>query len=76
MRTEFLSVAGVDDNVFAMPKFMYMAPRAVARIGIDALDKDRGTVIPGWPTRIVVRIARILPKRVLLPILAHERRNI
>ena len=76
VRTEFLSVAGVTDNAFAMPKFMYMDPRAVARIGIDAIDKDRGTVVPGWPTRIVVGIARRLPNRILLPILAHERRNL
>jgi len=76
VRTEFLSVAGVADTAFAMPKFMYVEPRGVARIGIDALDNDRGTVIPGWPTRIVVAIGRRLPKRILLSLLAFERRDL
>jgi uncharacterized protein len=76
VRTEFLSVAGVGDNAFAMPKFMYVTPRDVARVGIDAIDTDRGTVVPGWPTRIVVAIGRRLPKRILLSLLAFERRNL
>jgi short-subunit dehydrogenase len=55
-----------------LPKFMYMPSRDVARIGIDALEKDRGVVIPGWPTRIAIRAGLCLPQRVLLSLLARE----
>jgi uncharacterized protein len=72
VRTEFLTAAGVDDNTLEMPKFMYMNSRDVARIGIDAIDKDRGTVVPGWPTRILTRIAQIVPNRILVPVLARQ----
>ncbi len=56
VRTEFLTAAGVDETALALPKFMYMPSREVARIGIDALENDRGVVIPGWPTRIATRL--------------------
>ncbi|HXY64927.1 MAG TPA: SDR family oxidoreductase [Mycobacterium sp.] len=72
VRTEFLTAAGVDDKAVALPKFMYMPSRDVARIGIDALEHDRGVVIPNWPTRIATRLGQLVPRRILLPMLARQ----
>ncbi|NKZ10847.1 SDR family oxidoreductase [Mycolicibacterium septicum DSM 44393] len=69
--TEFVAAAGAEADALALPKFMYLTPRQVARIGIDAVAHDRGTVIAGWPTRIATTIARLTPKRLLVSVLAR-----
>ncbi|MEV6325430.1 hypothetical protein AB0M45_30280 [Nocardia sp. NPDC051787] len=43
--------------------------RELAHRGNDA---DRGIVIPGLSTRIVTRIAQLVPRRILLPLLARQ----
>jgi short-subunit dehydrogenase len=72
VRTEFLQVAGMDERTFAeaFPKFMWLPSRDVARTGVDALDGDRGTVIPGLPSQISTRLFQFMPRRLLLPLLA------
>jgi short-subunit dehydrogenase len=74
VRTEFLQNAGMDERTFAdwFPKFMWMPSREVARIGVDALDRDRGTVIAGLPNRISTRLFQFIPRRLLLPLLANQ----
>ena len=74
VRTEFLSAAGMDEREFAdaFPKFMWMPSRAVAKIGIDALDADRGDVIAGIQNVISTRILQLLPHKVLLPLLSSQ----
>jgi uncharacterized protein len=74
VRTEFLQSAGMDERDFAsaFPKFMWMPSRDVARIGVDALDKDRGTVIAGVPNRISTRLFQFMPRRILLPLLKNQ----
>jgi short-subunit dehydrogenase len=44
----------------------------VARAGVDALDHDRGTVIPGLPSQISTRLFQFMPRRVLLPLLRNQ----
>lgn len=74
VRTEFLAQAGMDERDFAdaFPKFMWMRSREVARIGIDALDKDRGTVIAGLPSELSTRLFQFMPRRLLLPLLKSQ----
>jgi short-subunit dehydrogenase len=74
VRTEFLQSAGMDERAFAdaFPKFMWMPSREVARIGVDALDRDRGTVIAGLPNQISTRLFQFMPRRLLLPLLAKQ----
>ncbi|BBY27869.1 SDR family NAD(P)-dependent oxidoreductase [Mycolicibacterium sediminis] len=74
VRTEFFQAAGVDDAVFddVFPSFMWMPSRAVAKAGIDALEHDRGSVIPGLASRLSAHVFGLLPKRVLLPLLAKQ----
>jgi uncharacterized protein len=74
VRTGFLQNAGMDERKFAdaFPKFMWMPSREVARIGVDALDRDRGTVIAGLPSKLSTRLFQFMPRRVLLPLLANQ----
>jgi uncharacterized protein len=74
VRTEFLKNAGMDERTFAdaFPKFLWMASRDVARAGVDALDHDRGTVLPGLPSQVSTRLFQFMPRRLLLPLLAKQ----
>lgn len=74
VRTEFLSVAGMDERTFAdaFPKFMWLPARDVAEIGIDALDGDRGSVIAGRANQVAKQIMALLPRSVLLKVLAGQ----
>jgi uncharacterized protein len=74
VRTEFLQSAGMDERAFAaaFPKFLWMASRDVARIGVDALDGDRGTVIPGLPSQFSTRLFQFMPRRLLMPLLKNQ----
>jgi hypothetical protein len=71
VRTEFLKNAGMDERKFAdaFPKFLWLPAADVARTAIDALDGDRGTVIPGLPSQINARLFQFMPRRLLLPLL-------
>lgn len=74
VRTEFVKSAGMDEREFAnaFPKFLWTPSREVARAGVDALEHDRGTVIPGLPSRISTRLFQFMPRRILLPLLARQ----
>lgn len=74
VRTEFLQSAGMDEKTFAaaFPKFLWRSSRDVARVGVEALDGDRGSVIPGLPNRVIAGVAKRMPNRFLLPLLAKQ----
>ena len=74
VRTEFLQVAGMDERTFAdaFPKFMWVPSRDVARAGIEALEHNRGEVIPGLPNRISAKVFELMPRRLLLPLLTSQ----
>jgi uncharacterized protein len=74
VRTEFLQSAGMDEKTFAdaFPKFLWVSSREVAKEGIDALENDRGSVIPGLPSRLTAHLLELMPRRLLLPLLAKR----
>lgn len=74
VHTEFLEVTGVDELTFekSFPKFMWMPSRAVAKVGVEALDHDRGSVIAGLPSRLSTRLFQLVPNRFLLPVLVRQ----
>ncbi|MGW1714878.1 SDR family NAD(P)-dependent oxidoreductase, partial [Streptomyces sp. NPDC002156] len=74
VRTGFIAAAGLDGDAHATstPKFLYVPSREVARIGIDTLDADRGVVVAGLPMRIVSRLMRLTPRRILLRALVKQ----
>jgi short-subunit dehydrogenase len=74
VRTEFLQVAGMDEKTFAegFPRFMWMPSRDVAKVGIEALEHDRGSVIAGLPSQVSTRLFQLIPNRFLLPLLVKQ----
>ena len=74
VRTEFVKSAGMNERDFAdaFPKFLWKPSREVARAGVDALEHDRGTVIPGLPSQITTRLFQFMPRRVLLPLVKNQ----
>jgi len=74
VRTEFLQVAGMDERTYSegFPKFMWMPSRDVAKVGIDALARDRGTVIAGLPNRLARRLFQLIPNQLLMSLLAKQ----
>ena len=49
---------------------MWESAQAVARTGIEALDKGRPVVIPGTANRMAALFAQVAPEQLLVPILA------
>ena len=74
VRTGFIAAAGMDEKTFAQafPKFMWMPSRDVARAGIDALADDRASVIPGMASLVSTRLFQLIPRRLLMPLLAKQ----
>jgi short-subunit dehydrogenase len=72
VRTEFFTTAGMDDDVIAdaLPKFLWMPSRSVAAAGVDALARDSGTVVPGLAVKLNTLMCRLMPRRILLRVLA------
>jgi short-subunit dehydrogenase len=64
----------MDEDKFAaaFPKFLWMPSRDVARIGVEALENDRGSVIAGKRNVLSTRFMQALPRRVLLSTLAKQ----
>ena len=56
----------------SLPKIMWLSSAAVAAQAIEGVEKGRTVVIPGVPNRIGARFAWLMPRRVLLPILARQ----
>ena len=72
--TGFGGTAGFDkeEAEAALPKFMWETAEAVAKCGVDGLDKGRQVAIPGEANRLAAVLARVTPKRLLVPILASR----
>ena len=72
--TGFGEAAGFDkaDAEAALPAFMWETAEAVAKCGVDGLDKGRPVAIPGPANRVGAVFAQLAPKRLLVPILASR----
>ena len=74
VHTGFLQAAGMDEEKFAVsfPKFLWMPSRDVARIGVEALENDRGIVIDGLRNVLSTHFMQALPRPVLLSTLRKQ----
>jgi short-subunit dehydrogenase len=72
--TGFGEAAGFakEDAESALPRFMWESAEAVARVGVEALDKGRPVAIPGRANWVAAMAAHLAPKRLLVPILARQ----
>ena len=74
VKTGFGAAAGISDAdaEAALPKVMWVSAADVARAAVDGLAAGRTVVIPGAFNKVGAAAYKILPRRLLLPILARS----
>ncbi|BBZ29957.1 dehydrogenase [Mycolicibacterium madagascariense] len=73
VKTGFGAAAGIPDAdaEAALPKAMWVSAADVAKAAVDGLAAGKTIVIPGALNRVGAAAYKVLPRRVLLPILAR-----
>ncbi|MBS1836368.1 MAG: SDR family oxidoreductase [Actinobacteria bacterium] len=74
VETGFADAAGIshEEAAASLPSFMWESADAVARCGIDALAAGRQVAIPGAANRAAAALAGLVPKQVLVPLMASR----
>jgi short-subunit dehydrogenase len=62
-RTEFHDVLGMDPAL--IPNFLWLDADFVAEESLRALNHNQLWVVPSWKYRLILRIARLLPRKIL-----------
>ena len=71
--TEFQARAGMEGN--RIPAFAFVSAEAVATAAYEGLKQGRRMVVPGWASKAMPVITRILPRSVLLKMI-HATQNV
>lgn len=74
-RSEFHDVTGTRSRM-RVPARMWLDAGEVARYGVDACERGRVLAIPGWRYRALYAVARHLPHRLALALMARNSRRI
>lgn len=74
--SEFHDVIGTRAMMSRLPKSLWLQSDAVARAGIDALERDRVIVVPGWRYRWMHRIGRHLSDHARFRLMSRNSRKI
>jgi short-subunit dehydrogenase len=61
-----------EDAEAALPRVMWKSPETVARAGVEAIEKGRVVTIPGSANRAAAFVSRLVPNRVLIPLVAKN----
>lgn len=74
VRTEFGAAAGISDAdaEAALPKVMWVSAAEVARTAVDGLASGKSVIVPGAFNKVGAAAYKVLPRRLLLPILARS----
>jgi short-subunit dehydrogenase len=74
VKTEFGSAAGISDAdaEAALPKAMWVSAAEVASTAVDGLASGATVIVPGVFNRVGAAAYKILPRRLLLPVLARS----
>ena len=74
VKTGFGETAGISDAdaEAALPKVMWISATEVARTAVDGLASGRSVIVPGAFNKVGAAAYKILPRRLLLPILARS----
>jgi short-subunit dehydrogenase len=74
VETGFNAAAGFSDQDAhdALPAFMWLPADVVARAAVDGMERGRTVVIPGVANRAGAALARLAPRRLLVPVLARN----
>ncbi len=74
VHTGFGEAAGFEqaESEAALPAILWETAEAVAKCGVDGLDKGRPVAIPGQANRVAAMFAHLAPKQLLVPVLASR----
>jgi uncharacterized protein len=74
VKTGFGAAAGISDEdaEASLPKVMWVEADEVARIAVDGLAAGKAVIIPGAFNRVGAAAYQVLPRKLLLPILAKS----
>ena len=74
VETGFAESAGMSDEEAAetLPRIMWIAAAEVAKAAVDGLDSGRSVVIPGAVNRAAAGLAHLVPKALILPLMAQR----
>jgi short-subunit dehydrogenase len=74
VKTGFGEKAGISDEdaEATLPKAMWVSAAGVAAAGVDGLASGRSVIVPGAFNGVAAAAYKILPRRLLLPILARS----
>jgi uncharacterized protein len=74
VKTGFGAAAGISDAdaEAALPKVMWVSAADVARAAVDGLASGKTVIVPGAFNRVGAAAYKVLPRRLLLPILARS----
>jgi short-subunit dehydrogenase len=74
VHTNFGETAGIsaEDAESSLPSFMWESAEAVARTGVDAMAAGRPVAIPGPANRVAAALVGLVPKQLLVPVLASR----
>jgi short-subunit dehydrogenase len=74
VETGFGQAAGftAEETKDALPSFMWESSEAVARAGVQALEAGDPVVIPGRANWLAASVSSVLPKRLLVPLVARQ----
>lgn len=74
VHTGFGEAAGIskEDAESSLPSFMWETAEAVAVTGVDALAAGRPVAIPGSANRVSASLVGLVPKQLLVPLLASR----
>jgi short-subunit dehydrogenase len=72
--TGFLEAQGISDKESekSLPKFLWKNADDVAKVGVDGLAAGKGVIVPGAPNRIASVVNHLLPRGLLLPLVARN----
>lgn len=70
--SEFHDITGTRGMMDRLPKWVWLQADAVARAGIDALERGQVIVVPGWRYRLLHGITRHLPDNTRLRLMARN----
>ncbi len=74
VKTGFGEAAGISDEEAekSLPKFMWVEADTVAKAAVDGLASGKGVIVPGAPNKIASVVNHLLPRRLLLPLVARN----
>ena len=71
VETEFFDVAGPTPIEKLIPRQLWVQPEQVARIGVEALERNRAEVVPGYGMSALMTGSRFVPQELRNPVVGR-----